>query len=603
MAIIADPICQRFAESISGKTPEELIDLAYSSPAIHFACFCTIRDKDNRVIEPTPNILQLRLSEAYETLQAMGVKTRIICTKPRRAGCSTFVGHILYHHGMRQPVEGIAIADKSEHSEALLNKLSAYEGADAYDWGVKVLKDPSSSIEWSNGTKWTIDTAQNSNASVGDTNQVGFFSETSKWPQTTRKNDDAVMAAVLPTLSGPNSVAFSESTPEGATGWQYRTWQGAVTLEEFIRMHERGICPEEQWVKVFAAWFEFADNRRKNPVSAAEIEEIEATLDEEEIEGIDKYHWDWEQIAWRREIIKSVCGGDPKKFRYYYPSDDVTCWLASGSPRFDMTALAEMEAAAISQTPEIGHLVTQYRGKVNFQRDAKHGEIYIWEIPKQKLRYVVALDPATDESQTIGADPDRHSLQVWRSAYRDTAHDVWRPMKLVARLKPPFYGEGDEVAGHAVRLSKFYGNAIYCQEINCGLDILRRVREAGVPCYKRRPLSHRTGKIVEQFGFRLNDEQERTAIIEALAAAIRDRALDIPCLHAIGEYKTFVRTKSGRAEAAGGAHDDDVLCDAMAFEVQPSATEYQEPKAEHVDPPDRKGPGGWRQVNRVKRGW
>ena len=176
-------------------------------------------------------------------------------------------------------------------------------------------------------------------------------------------------------------------------------------------------------------------------------------------------------------------------------------------------------------------------------------------------------------------------------------------MKLVARLKPPFYGEGDEVAGHAVRLSKFYGNAIYCQEINCGLDILRRVREAGVPCYKRRPLSHRTGKIVEQFGFRLNDEQERTAIIEALAAAIRDRALDIPCLHAIGEYKTFVRTKSGRAEAAGGAHDDDVLCDAMAFEVQPSATEYQEPKAEHVDPPDRKGPGGWRQVNRVKRGW
>ena len=136
MAIIADPICQRFAESISGKTPEELIDLAYSSPAIHFACFCTIRDKDNRVIEPTPNILQLRLSEAYETLQAMGVKTRIICTKPRRAGCSTFVGHILYHHGMRQPVEGIAIADKREHSEALLNKLSAYEGADAYDWGV-----------------------------------------------------------------------------------------------------------------------------------------------------------------------------------------------------------------------------------------------------------------------------------------------------------------------------------------------------------------------------------------------------------------------------------------------------------------------------------
>jgi hypothetical protein len=44
-----------------------------------------------------------------------------------------------------------------------------------------------------------------------------------------------------------------------------------------------------------------------------------------------------------------------------------------------------------------------------------------------------------------------------------------------------------------VRLAQFYGNALYCQEVNCGLDILRLVRLAGVACYKRRPLSHRTG--------------------------------------------------------------------------------------------------------------
>ena len=247
--------------------------------------------------------------------------------------------------------------------------------------------------------------------------------------------------------------------------------------------------------------------------------------------------------------------------------------------------------------------MTQHKGKIAFQRDAQHGEIYMWEIPKEGLSYVVTLDPATDASQTVGADPDRHSLKVWRKAYRDTAHDVWRPRKLVARLKPPFYGEGDEVAGHAVRLSKFYGNAIFCQETNCGMDIHRRVREAGVPCYKGRPISHRTGKIVEQWGFRLKDEQVRNAIIEALAACVRDGALDIPCIHTIREYKSFVRTKSGRAEAAGGAHDDDVLCDAMAFEVDASATMYREQRAEHVDPPDRKGPGGWRSVNQAKRGW
>ena len=148
-------------------------------------------------------------------------------------------------------------------SVSLLDKLKTYSTNDSYPWEITVVSNPAASIEWSNGTKWTIDTAENSNAAVGDTNQLGFFSEVSKWPQTTAKNDAKVMAAVLPTLSGSDTVAIAESTPEGATGWQYENWQTAVTLDEYLRMHAAGIRPEEQWVKVFAAWFEFADYRRR----------------------------------------------------------------------------------------------------------------------------------------------------------------------------------------------------------------------------------------------------------------------------------------------------------------------------------------------------
>jgi hypothetical protein len=595
----ADPLIELFAESLAGKTDGEIELIAHGSPAVHFACYCRIRDKNNAEITPVPNILQLRMSEAYESLRDMGVKIRIIVTKPRRAGCSTFGAHILYHHGRKTRCDGIAISDKKEHSTSLLDKLKAYSSNDAYPWGIAIVANPSQSIEWTNGTKWTIDTAENSNAAVGDTNQLGFFSEVSKWPQTTAKNDAKVMAAVLPTLSGSETVAIAESTPEGATGWQYATWQDAVTLDEFIRMHAAGFRPEEQWVKVFAAWFEFQDNRRQNPVGAAEIAQIEATLDDHERDEIAKYGLDWEQIAWRRDTIRSVCKGDPKVFSYYYPSDDVSCWLASGSPRFDMQILAEMESAARGAVWETGHLVTQHTGRVAFQRDP-HGQILLCEPPRTGLRYVVVLDPATDASQTIGADPDRHSLSVWRAGYRDTSNDAWRPAKKVCRLKPPFYGDGDEVAGHAVRLAKFYGNALYCQEVNCGLDILRLVREAGVACYKRRPLSHRTGKIVEQYGFRLNDQQDRNAIIEGFAAAIRERAIEVTCFHSIGEYKAFITKTKGRAEAAAGAHDDDVLADCMAWEVLPSASEYRETKAQHVDPPDRHT---WRKVNGVRRGW
>ena len=95
---------------------------------------------------------------------------------------------------------------------------------------------------------------------------------------------------------------------------------------------------------------------------------------------------------------------------------------------------------------------------------------------------------------------------------------------------------------------------------------------------------------VEVLGLRWRDQ----------AAAIRERAIEVTCPHSIGEYKKFVRKKSGRAEAAAGSHDDDVLADCMAWEVLPQASEYREQQAEHVDPPDR---DTWRSTNAVRRGW
>lgn len=592
----ADNISQAFADSMRGKTAEELQLMALKSPAVHFSLFVTIRDKNNKVITPEPNVLQLRMSEAYETLKNMGVKVRIIVTKPRRAGCSTFGTHIVYHHGMRAPIEGIAISDIKDHSEEMLEKIKAYGRVDTFPWGHQVVRDPNQSIAWDNGTKWVIDTAENPDAGVGGTRQCGFFSEVSKWPQTASRNDKKTMAAVLPSLSGSESVAIAESTPERAAGWQFSTWQEAVWLHEFIAMHKAGIRPEEQWVKVFAAWFEFADNQRSEPVQEAEIAQIKRTITHREENGIKKYGWTWEQVAWRRDTISSICNGDEKIFDFYYPEDDITCWMSGGSPRFDMGILVEMENLAKGIQPDTGYLVSQDNGTVTFhnQRDGS-GDIWVWEPPRPGLRYLLTIDPATDESQTIGADPDRHSVSVWRAGYHDTASDVWRPAKKVARLKPPFYGEGDEVAGHAVRLSRYYGTCIASIEINCGLDVLRLLRQSSIPVVKRRPLSHRTGEVQEIWGFRMTDKQERNALIEGFAAAIRSREIDVSCLHSINEYKMFIVTPKGRAEAAAGAHDDDVLADAIAWESLPAATEYRVHKAKHVDPPDR---DTWRRAIR-----
>ena len=101
---------------------------------------------------------------------------------------------------------------------------------------------------------------------------------------------------------------------------------------------------------------------------------------------------------------------------------------------------------------------------------------------------------------------------------------------------------------------------------------------------------------MEQYGFKLMSGEDRTAIIDRYTAAIRERAVDVHCLHTIEEYKSFiVNLAKGRAEAAGGCHDDDVMRDCMAWECMEQATTYRTPKAKNVEPRDE-GKNGWRTV-------
>jgi len=942
---------QWFRDMLAGKSADELMVLALQSPAVHFAAFVTIRDKDNREIRPEPNVLQLRMSKAYETLRQMGVKVRIICVKPRRAGCSSFAAHIVYHHSQRFRSEGITISDIKAHSQELMEKVSGYSKVDRFPWGHRITGDTAYSLAWDNGSKWTVDTAENPNAGVGGTRHLGHFSEVAKWPQTTVKNSEKTMAAVLPSLSGKNTVCIAESTPEGAQGWFYDTYCNAVTLDQFIEMHAKGICPEEQWVKVFAAWWEFTDNRRMEPVSQVEIDHFKETLTDDEREGIEIYGWSWEQIGWRRDTIRNVCNGDSRVFKFYYPSDDVSClssdnrvptkrgmipvnevvpgdvlangtvlnafqsgtkkvgtletkrgfriectpdhrialadggfcnassmvgkrvrimkpvfaeenhvqrwrgfagascsleindqwgrflgyfcgdgslyknqlsmvmderdsdvvelmsndcrellglevvrrrpgsahatelrvadhritelfeelgilhdgpcgrkrlvavpeciwrspkpvvaaflnalyeadghtrrtgkfvmfhskhkrfcqdiivlllgfgiygklrpvfaklngkvfpgwtilisagytesfyrqigflgsrkqafatagdnlknngrppdilddtdevvsyelgdkdvpvydltmdsdpefcaggvvvhncWTASGSPRFDIPAILDMEAVAKRSTFDTGYLVTQPNKRVSFSpvRDGS-GEIQIAEHPMDGLRYVVIGDPATGESQTIGADPDRSSVMVLRDGYHDRSMNVWRPLKQVARVKYPFYGDDDIMASHMVRLSKYYGHALVALEVNMGLQVLRLLRDSGVPLYKRHPESFKLNKPVEQYGFKLTDADQRRYIIEKLAAAIRSREIEVFSLDTCKELKNFVTKSNGKAEAANGAHDDDVMCLAMGWEVMPSAGTFRLLSKKDHDPRDLRS---WQRVRNM----
>ncbi|WP_009964750.1 hypothetical protein [Verrucomicrobium spinosum] len=575
-------------------TDDEIEDIARESPVVHFGSYLSIFDKDNVERVPKPNILQIRINEALMTLKALEAPVRLLVTKIRQCGGSTFSLEVAYHEGRNRKVDAVIIADVGRNSEKMLTRLEDYKNKDQFPWDTEMVAKHGK-ISLTNGTTFEIDSAQNWNAGISRTRQVFLASETPKWSRSGAKNDKRIMAAVLPSIpKRPGTVVISEGTPFGASGWQYEQWQGALTLEEFVRRLKAGESnPGNGWVKIFAGWFEFEENQV--PITDREREQIGARLSNRELAGIERYGWTPEQIAWRRATIDSECGGSEEDFDQYYPEDDVSCWLSSGRPRFDMGKLVELETRARSASPETGRLVLQDDGEmVSWSPDFEgKGDILIWEQPKEGCRYLVSCDPATGSDQTESDNPDRHSISVWRAPYVDGFGNE-RRIKMVARVRPPFQGEGDLVATHITALSAYYGGCIVVLEINMGLHILELLKARGVPLYKREVFDEKDrDKPILQYGFKLKDRNIKRAVVDCLAIHIRERAIEVECLHWIGEAKSFMIDAHGKETAPSGQHDDDVMQGAMGVYSIGAATLYKTPQRR------RRKPRDWRDWTRA----
>ncbi len=577
-------------------TPEDIEEMARKSPLVHFGTYLRIFDKDNREVSPKPNVFQRRMNEAIYVLTCLGVMVRILGTKIRQCGGTTFGLQCGYHMGRNRKIDAVIVADVKPNSDKIRSRMGDYDRCDAFPWESK-LSQKQGMTTLSNGTVFEIDTAQNCNAGIGRTRQFFLASETPKWPRTGVKNDVITMDAILQSIpQRPGTVVISEGTPNGQHGWQYNQWKGALWLDEFVAQLKAGNPrPGNGWVKVFAAWFEFEENQYdgKNgrpSLNEAERAKIQATLTHREIQGIDRHKWTLEQIAWRRATIAGELNGSEESFDEYYAEDDVSCWLGSGRPKFDPYRIGELERLTQSYNAESGTLTEQDDGGISWQFDQEgKGEIQVWEHPKEGCRYLVSCDPATGEDQTESDDPDSHSILVLRSPYLPEGAKEEVPAKLVARVRPPFQGEGDLVATHIENLSKYYGNCLVVLEMNMGLGILELLKLRGVPLYKRQVIDDKDRNSVKYlYGFKTKDHNTKVQVIDCLALHIRERQFECPCPNAVNEMRVFSVGKNGKLGAPSGLHDDDVMACAMGLYSIGSATLYR------ITPRKRRKPKDWR---------
>jgi len=201
------------------------------SPLRHFETCAKIQNALTKRLEtPRANVLQRRMAEAVEVLEAVGVPAiRVIVTKTRQCGGTTFAVQILYHRSQRMNTDSLILANISENSQGILERMKVFSAADAFPWGNK-LTAKQSVMTWANGSTATITSAEALNPGISKPRQAVLFSESAKYPRGGVKDDEKIFASILPSLNDAG-IAIAESTPEGASGIHYKLWQKALGLD------------------------------------------------------------------------------------------------------------------------------------------------------------------------------------------------------------------------------------------------------------------------------------------------------------------------------------------------------------------------------------
>ncbi len=537
------------------------------------------------------NVMQKRVCEAYRRCQLEQKPCFIIGLKPRQTGLSTICEAIMYHHLRRhESLNGTLMGDVDATSDKVFEMFRRYAETDVYPWadgfqrflGSEKDSNLTDEITLGNKSKYWKETAGSKNAGRGGTLQALHMDEGAHFPIVTGK--DPTLGILNSVFVSPKTLVFATSTANGMSGWFYETWSN----------------PRNDWIKIFAAWFEFPEFRMEFG-GEEERASFAASMDEDEKQEMALYNVSLEQLKWRRWAIENKCGGDVNKFRQEFPSDDQTAFLLSSRPRFNPVSLRRMrvETTAMNKDGRLGSLVPQniqdrHAKQVSFRSDSGAGAegVRIWEEPRFGCRYVLGGDTCSGKDQQIAggttADPDWHSFQVWRAAYYHPATSTWHRAKMVAHHHSQI--ESDVLADIAAAMSFYYGGCLAVIELNngAGFYLVKELVRRRVNMYRRTPSRMQKPGMktederLEAYGWNTDPATKRW-LIESVVPLVRDEAIELSDLLIQSEFETFIQNKKGGSEAMPGKKDDCVMGAALALYNIGAATEFRPQHLSSVD--------------------
>lgn len=494
-----------------------------------------IRTKDGKIISlyPFKPVQQIVVERTIEKLQNEE-PVRFIILKARQQGVSTIVEALIYWWTVTHKYQQAKIiahnTDTSGYLYAMFRMFYdqsnvAFKPTTRYNTRTDITFDNEN--EPQKGLKSQIDTAtaENSGTGRGQTVQWLHGSEVALWP----KGQEIVAGLMQAVPMMANTAVFLESTANGIGDYFHTTWEAA----------QRG---ESTFEPLFFPWTMDPEYSRKPPVH------FRMTAQEKQVKKEHKLTLG--QVYWRRmKMLEFV--GDEKRFYQEYPLTDTEAFLASGTPRFDIKTLSEMQQKCYEGNPtelieKKNRLQTEIIPKI-----MEGAPLKVWFQPQDGHEYVIGADVAEGiaEDFSCATVMDRNSHQTVARFRGD--------------MEPSDFGE------YLALLGRWYNHALIGAEINNhGLTTVQRLRDVGYDNIYRREMGidERYEEYTSKLGWR-TDVRTKPLMIDGLSEAISLKQITDYDKIFIRECMTYVRDNRGRTNAQEGQHDDTVISTAICLQL------------------------------------
>lgn len=528
-------------------------------PRNYLPNFLKIRTKNAELVPFSVKPAQNKLLKAVEWCIAHKKPIRFIILKARQMGFSTLVEALIFHDEVTNKLKNaLIIAHEDSASQNLYTMYKTYYDnlpaelspmqkiANSQEM---LFENPTADIEEHRRnpglqSKVKIATARNVNTARSNTYHNLHCSETAFW-----QDAKTLMTGMLQCVPDTaNSMVFIESTANGVGGWFYDFYKAAENKDN-------------EYTAMFFAWFEEPEYTREfdsleekedfiTRINYKYVDKNLTVIRTEEYEMLEQFPFlTYEQLNWRKYIIRNKCNNDVEQFHQEYPSTADEAFIASGRPRFSTAVLKKYRTKCTSGETGYFEWENGEMSTIRFVTDPK-GYIEIWKHPAKDKFYCIGADVAEgvlegDYSVGICGGEDFTIDAMWRG-----------------HIDPDLFGK------ELVKMAFYYNQAYLGVEANNhGLTTLKAIQNMEYwNIFFAKSYDKISDVITQKMGW-TTTLKTKPLMIDKLAEFIREKCLGIKWMTLINECLTYVIEDNGSTNAQTGCNDDTVMATAIWLQL------------------------------------